>query len=104
MVFPVWAWQQERMVHQLKQALHKRPAPIVHLFRFPRVTINHGIVLFGANESEQAIQFEAYDPNIPEHPVKLIYERAARAFYFPKAHYWAGGRVSVIEVYRGGLY
>jgi hypothetical protein len=92
------------MAHQLKQALRQRPAPIVHLFRFPRVTINHGIVLFGANESGEDIHFEAYDPNIPEHPVELIYERAARAFCLPKAHYWTGGRVSVIEVYRGGLY
>ena len=104
MVFPIWARHQEQMMHQLKQALRERPAPIVHLFRFPRVTINHGIVLFGVSETEQAVEFDAYDPNIPEHPAKLIYERAARAFYFPKAHYWAGGRVSVIEVYRGGLY
>ena len=104
MVFPVWAAHQERMVGQLTQALIQRPAPIVHLFRFPRITINHGMLLFGVTESEQAIQFEAYDPNIPAHPVKLIYERAARAFFLPKAHYWAGGRVSVIEVYRGGMY
>ena len=104
MVFPVWARHQEQMMHQLKQALRERPAPVVHLFRFPRITINHGIVLFGASESELDVQFEAYDPNIPGHPVKLIYERAARAFRFPKAHYWAGGQVSVIEVYRGGLY
>ena len=104
MVFPVWARHQEQMMHQLKQALRERPAPVVHLFRFPRITINHGIVLFGASESELDVQFEAYDPNVPEHPVKLIYERAARAFRFPKTHYWAGGQVSVIEVYRGGLY
>jgi hypothetical protein len=104
MVFPVWAGHQERMMRQLIQALGQRPAPIVHLFRFPRITINHAILLFGVTESEQAIQFEAYDPNIPAHPVKLIYERTSRAFLLPKAHYWAGGRVSVIEVYRGGMY
>ncbi len=104
MVFPIWPAHQERMMRQLLQALRQRPAPIVHLFRFPRVTINHAILLFGVVESEPAIQFEAYDPNIPGHPVKLIYERAARAFVLPQAHYWAGGRVSVIEVYRGGLY
>jgi hypothetical protein len=104
MVFPIWAGHQERMMRQLTEALRLRPAPIVHLFRFPRIAINHALLLFGAAESEGAVEFEAYDPNIPAHPVKLIYERAARAFYFPKGHYWAGGRVSVIEVYRGGLY
>ena len=47
-------------------------APIVHLFRFPRITINHGIVLFGSAESERDIQFEATIRTFPQHPVKLI--------------------------------
>jgi hypothetical protein len=104
MVFPVWGWHQERMAQQLCQAVRQGSAATVHVFRFPRVTINHGILLFGTAESEREVQFEAYDPNIPAHPVKLIYDRALRAFRFPPTCYWAGGVVSVIEIYRGGLY
>ena len=91
MVFPVPAWHQERMAQQLRQRVRQGSAPAVHLFRFPRITINHGIVLFGLSESEREIQFEAYDPNLPAHPVKLIYDRAARRFDFPPTCYWAGG-------------
>jgi hypothetical protein len=104
MVAPVSRRHQERMAQQLKQAFRERLAPVVHLFRFPRITINHGIVLFDATESSRDIQFDAYDPNIPDHPVKLIYEQAARTFSFPRAKYWAGGPLNVIEMYLGGLY
>jgi len=104
MVAPVGRPHQERMALQLTQALRERPAPTVHLFRFPHITINHGLVLFGSTESERDIQFDAYDPNLPARPVKLVYERAARTFSFPRTHYWAGGALNVYEMYLGGLY
>src|ERR1035437_1699030 len=104
MVFMIPAWHQERMAGQLAQRVRQGAVPTVHLFRFPRITINHGIALFGLPETEGDIQFEAYDPNIPAHPVKLIYDRALRRFCFPPTCYWAGGRVSVVEIFRGGLY
>jgi len=104
MVAPTGRRHQERMAQQLRQAFSERPAPIVHLYRFPRITINHGIVLFSFTESEQDIQFDAYDPNVPDHPVKLIYERATRTFTFPRAKYWPGGALNVYEMYLGGLY
>jgi hypothetical protein len=99
MVFPVHGWQQRRMAEKLKQSLPQRGLSLVHLFRFPRITINHGIVLYGLAESEQTIEFEAYDPNIPEHPVKLVYERKRRVFTFTPSRYWGGGVLSVIEIF-----
>jgi hypothetical protein len=104
MVFPTPKWHQEQIARQLARSLREGGVPLVHLFRFPRITINHGIVLFGMTESEREIQFEAYDPNIPEHPVRLVFDRAGRTFIFPPACYWAGGPLSVIEIFRGGLY
>ena len=104
MVFPVWRTHQERMAEQLRQAVLEGRAPTVHLFRFPRITINHGLLLYAVVEAEHEIQFEAYDPNIPARPVKLLYQRELRGFDFPPACYWAGGPLSVIEIFRGGLY
>jgi hypothetical protein len=92
------------MARQLQQALRVGSVPIVHIFCFPRISINHGIVLFGLVESEGGIQFDGYDPNIPDRPVKLHYSRAGRAFSFPRTHYWTGGELNVIEIYLGGLY
>ena len=80
-------------------SLSETPSSLVHLFRFPRITINHGIVLYGLTESDQTMEFDAYDPNIPEHPVKLVYERKRRVFTFAPSRYWGGGVLSVMEIY-----
>ena len=104
MIFPVWGRHQEHIAKQLARSLHQGRIPLVHLFRFPRITINHGIVLYGLTETEKDIQFEAYDPNIPAHPVTLIFDRTRKVFEFPPAIYWPGGVLSVIEIFRGGLY
>jgi hypothetical protein len=99
MIFRVYGRFQEKMAGKLKRSLQKRGVALVHLFRFPRITINHGIVLHGFTETEEKIEFEAYDPNIPEHPVKLIYEKKRRVFTFAPNIYWGGGVLSVMEIY-----
>lgn len=104
MVFPVWPRHQERMAQRLELSLREGGAPVVHLFRFPRVTINHGILLFRAMTSAQVIEFHAYDPNIPDHPVELVYDQRRKAFCFPPTHYWPGGPVTVNEIYRNAIY
>jgi hypothetical protein len=99
MIFPVPTWYREMMVKKLKKSLPKRTLTLVHLFRFPQITINHGIVLYGFTESEQSIEFEAYDPNIPEHPVKLVYEKGSKQFTFAANRYWGGGPLKVMEIF-----
>jgi hypothetical protein len=99
MIFRVSGRFQEKMADKLKRSLHKRGVSLVHLFHFPRITINHGIVLYGFTESEQNIEFEAYDPNNPAHPVKLVFDRDRRAFTFAPSCYWGGGVLSVNEIF-----
>jgi hypothetical protein len=99
MIFRVSGRFQEKMAGKLKRSLQKRGVSLVHLFRFPRITINHGIVLYGFAEKEQKIEFEAYDPNIPSHPVALVYEKSRRVFTFAPNIYWGGGVLSVMEIY-----
>jgi hypothetical protein len=50
------------------------------------------------------LEFEAYDPNIPAHPVKLIYDRQRRKFNFPPSCYWRGGALNVVEIFCGGFF
>lgn len=104
MVFPISRRHQAAMAEQLVKALDERPAPIVHLVRFPQLTINHGIVLYGVDEDAIGLRFAAYDPNVPAQASQLTYHRADQTFYFARNHYWAGGKLDVIEVYRGWLY
>jgi hypothetical protein len=98
-VFPYSRGHQQRLANQLIHSVDTRGIPVVHLIRFPQLTINHGIILYQFKETDAAIEFTAYDPNLPEHPATLIFDRATRTFYFPRNHYWSGGRVDVMEVY-----
>jgi hypothetical protein len=104
MVFPVWRGHQQRTAQRLERSVLAGGTTVVHLFRFPRITINHGILLFAAAAADGVLRFQAYDPNIPAQPVELIYRDADRAFRFPPNHYWAGGKLRVIEIYRNWLY
>jgi len=56
-------------------------------------------VLFDFTESEAQIEFAAYDPNIPAHPVKLVYEKQLQRFTFAPNIYWGGGALSVMEIF-----
>jgi len=95
---------QARMARHLLTVFPTRLAPIVHIVRFPQLTMNHGIVLFDCEEKEDAIRFAAYDPNVPDRRSELTYNLERRTFFFPANAYWAGGRVDVIELYRGWFY
>lgn len=104
MVFPVTPRHQQAMAGQLLTRVKAGRMPLIHLFRFPKVTINHGILLFHVREMDDGMEFTGYDPNISSEPVKLFYDRSRRLFTFPPAIYWSGGTVKVIEIFRGGFY
>ena len=99
MIFKVYGRFQEKMAEKLKRSLQNRGLALVHLFRFPYITINHGITLYDFTESTEKIEFTACDPNIPEHPVTLVYEKQRRVFTFAPNIYWGGGVLSVMEIY-----
>jgi hypothetical protein len=103
-IYPISRRHQARMERQLIEAFPVRLAPLVHLVRFPALTINHGILLFDVAETQGGWRFGAYDPNDPDRPTELIYDRETRTFLFPRLRYWPGGRVDVIEIYRGVFY
>lgn len=104
MVFPISRRSQSAMAGQLLRTLEQGGAPIIHVVRFPQLTINHGLLLFAAAPNETGLHFAVYDPNQPARPSKLAYDPAQRTFFFPRNHYWSGGRVDVIEIYRGWLF
>ena len=101
MIFPIPRTHQVRTARQLVEAITRNVSPIVHLVRFPKLSINHGMVLFDAAEGKEDVRFQAYDPNDPEKPTTLTFDQARRTFLLPANRYWAGGQVDVIEIYRG---
>jgi hypothetical protein len=99
MIFPFSRAHQEKLASRLVESLKENCPPVVHVVRFPSLSINHAVVVFEAAESENEIRFGVYDPNVPEHPASLTFDRATRTFHFPANCYFIGGRVDVYEIY-----
>lgn len=104
MVFPFTRRHQARSAEGFLAAIRRDDCPVAHVLRFPQLTLNHAILLFDARETPQEIVFSAYDPNLPECPTTLTYDRATRSFSFPANNYFPGGRVNAYQVYRGVFY
>jgi hypothetical protein len=97
-VFPFSRHHQEDMSQQLLKHLKEKPPLIIHLVRFPELTINHALVLFDAKQTEKQIEFICYDPNLPDVPRSVTYDRELRTFSLAANDYFPGGRVDVYEV------
>lgn len=101
MVFPFPRTHQAREAKSLQAAVQAGRLPIVHVVRFPQLTINHGLLLFATEQADEAVEFLAYDPNAPDAPARLSYRRDTRTFELPPNRYWGGGRVDIFEIYHG---
>jgi hypothetical protein len=99
-VVPVSLGHQHRTAGELLDAVEDHGAPLVHLLRFPSLAINHGMVVFEGERTSAGAEFLAYDPNDPERPARLTYDRTRRAFSLPPNRYWRGGELDVFEIFR----
>jgi len=103
MIFPISRRHQTKTAEALAEHLRAGEAPIVHLLRFPKLTINHGMILYDVNETSEGLCFGAYDPNDSTKPTQISYDKRQKIFSLPANSYWAGGRLDVIEIYRSWL-
>ena len=99
MIFPFSRHQQERMAAKLESELDRKGVAVVHLVRFPQLTINHAVLVFEARPEPKSVEFMTYDPNEPSKPVTITFDRASRTFFLPPNSYFPGGRVDVYPIY-----
>ncbi len=99
MIFPFTRRQQSKVAQRLLDHFRPDHPLIVHLSRFPQLSINHTVLVFGATDSGNEIRFDIYDPNEPSHPTALVFDRSSRTFLLPATPYFPGGRVDVYETF-----
>jgi hypothetical protein len=104
MVFPFTRHHQVETSHRLAAEIRQGRPAVVHVVCFPSLALNHVLVLFDLEETSQEIRFSAYDPNQPDLPSVLVFDRRQRTFTFPPNRYFVGGAVNVYEIYQSGLY
>jgi hypothetical protein len=102
MVFPISRGHQTRTAASLGAVLAQGIPPIIHLVKFPALTINHSMILFALAATPSGFSFQAYDPNNPNQPATLTFDTASQTFSLPPNHYWAGGPLDIIEIFRSG--
>jgi hypothetical protein len=103
MVFPISRPHQQETADRLERALREGLSPIVHLVKFPALTINHGMILFDMATTDSGLTFSAYDPNDPQQPTLIKFDRAARQFSLAANTYWAGGELDIIQIFASWL-
>jgi len=99
MIFRFSRAEQSAMSQQILSDLKTNEPVVVHIVRFPQLTINHAVVIYDATETTNEIRFTTYDPNHPVEPVTITYDKASRTFTLPANDYFFGGRIDVYEVY-----
>jgi hypothetical protein len=99
MIFPFSGRSQVKTVEQLRESIRRNRPPVIHIARFPSLTINHALVLFDVKETEAEVEFTVYDPYDPLKPSVLTFKKAERQFYYPANDYFVGGKADVYEIY-----
>jgi hypothetical protein len=99
MILPFSRHQQEHVAERLQQQLQHKGPVVVHVLRFPQLSINHAVVIFDAKTASNRVDFVTYDPNEPGNPTTIRFDRAARTFYMPPNAYFSGGRIDVYSIY-----
>jgi hypothetical protein len=104
MILPFSREHQRAAAEDLAESIRRNRPPLVHLAKFPQLTINHAVVLFGVEESEKEIRFAVYDPYEPWQQGQLTFDRELAWFQFPGNDYFVGGKLNVYEIYCSRLY
>lgn len=104
MIFPFTIAHQRREAEAMVAAVRSGLTPIVHIVVFPRLTLNHLLLVYAVDETPAEIRFHTYDPNIAGAPLVLRWDRGDRVFHYPRTDYFVGGPVRGYVVYDGPLY
>jgi hypothetical protein len=104
MLFPFPRRQQAATAERIFCWVNEARPVVIHVVRFPKLSINHALVVYGGTRTADGIDFAVYDPNDPERPERLHYVKTTRTFYLPQNDYFRGGRVDVYPVFHNWAY
>jgi hypothetical protein len=104
MVLPFRRGEREDAAAAMAREVAEDRPPVVHVADFPKVSINHALLLYAVTETPAEIRFVAYDPNAEARPAILTFTRADGRFRLERTTYFGGGPVDVYEVYRSAFF
>jgi hypothetical protein len=102
MIFQQSAGYQEATHAHLNAALARGQFFVGFLTTFPRLSINHSLLVYkrkSFSPNPGVERYLAYDPNHPESPRELTWSPHTRSFSYQKDWDFVGGYVRVYQVY-----
>ena len=102
MVFQHSREYQEKTHANLEAALNRADLFVAYLSTFPKLEINHAVLIYGRRSwrsKDGLIRYLVYDPNHPEAPRELMWSARERAFAYQKDIDFVGGFVRVYQCY-----
>lgn len=102
MMFQPGAGYQEKTHTRLNAALSRREVFIGFLTTYPRLSINHSVLIYkqkSFSPNPGVERYLVYDPNHPESPRELTWSPHTRSFSYQKDWDFVGGDVRVYQVY-----
>src|SRR5215217_1711447 len=106
MMFQDGSGYQKKAHARLNAALARGQVFVAFLTTYPRLSINHSILIykrksFSSNPGVE--RYSVYDPNHPESPRELTWSPHTRSFSYEKDWDFVGGFVRVYQVYNKPL-
>jgi hypothetical protein len=102
MIFQQSAGYQEETHAHLNAALARGQMFIGFLTTYPRLSINHSVLVYqrkSVSPNPGVERYLVYDPNHPESPRELTWSARTRAFSYQKDWDFIGGFVRIYQVY-----
>jgi len=102
MIFQDGTGYQEQTHARLNAALARDEFFVAFLTTYPRLSINHSVLIYERKSSSPnpgVERYLVYDPNHPESPRELTWSTRDRAFSYQKDWDFIGGFVRVYQVY-----
>jgi hypothetical protein len=102
MIFQQSAGYQEKTHEYLDAALARGELFVGFLTTYPRLSINHSILVYKRKSFSQnpgVERYLVYDPNHPESPRELVWSPKTRSFSYQKDWDFIGGFVRIYQVY-----
>jgi hypothetical protein len=86
----------------LAETMNRHGFFVAYLSDFPRLKINHAVLVYARKRSQSGGDLEhytTYDPNHPDGPRELTWSNSKREFSFQKDEEFPGGFTNVFQVY-----
>ncbi len=102
MVFLQSPGYQQKTHANLDAALSRGDVFVAYLSTYPKMSINHSVLIYGRKKSHPGDEIEryfVYDPNHAEAPRELTWSPSERAFAYQKDIDFIGGFVRVYQTY-----